>query len=99
MTLYTYHCHSCGDFEDWQTMAVCDRSVACPRCGTASRRAVSAPSILGMDAPLRKAHTRNEKGAHEPRVVRKDAQQPHGDHVHGHSHGFHRSSRPSMIGH
>jgi hypothetical protein len=32
-------------------------------------------------------------------VVRKDNHEPHGDHVHAHSHGFHRSSRPWMIGH
>ena len=86
-------------------MTACDQSVACPRCGMASRRVVTAPTILGMDAHMRKAHARNEKSAHEPRVVRQDKQEPHGDHihahggVHGHGSHFHRSSRPWMIGH
>jgi putative FmdB family regulatory protein len=108
MPLYPYTCSSCGDFHDWRSMSACNQSVACPRCGTRSRRAVAAPTILGMDAHTRKAHMRNEKSAHEPRVVRIEP----GDH--GHSHGHHRhapraadrlephlhqSSRRTMIGH
>ena len=83
----------------------CDRPAACPCCGTMSRRAVTAPTILGMDARIRNAHMRNEKSAHEPRVVRADDWKPHGDHAHAHGatdgHGshLHQSSRPWMIGH
>jgi putative FmdB family regulatory protein len=104
MPLYPYTCDSCGDFQEWQSMKACDQSVACPRCGMVSRRAVTAPTILGMDARVRYAHMRNEKSAHEPRVVRRDDKE-HGHHVHAHagthSHGshLHRSSRPWMIGH
>jgi putative FmdB family regulatory protein len=77
MTLYIYNCKSCGEFQDWQAMTACDQPAACPRCGRRSRRVVSAPTILGMDANLRKAHARNERSAHEPRVVRRDKQKPH----------------------
>jgi len=48
---------------------------------------------------------RNEKSAHEPRVVRADDWKPHAHHTHAHGatdgHGshLHRSSRPWMIGH
>ena len=104
MPLYLYNCKSCGEFQDWQAMTACDQPAACPRCGRRSRRVVSAPKILAMDANLRKAHARNERSAHEPRLVRRDKQKPH-DHVlvpgaaHGHGPHFHRSSRPWMIGH
>jgi putative FmdB family regulatory protein len=105
MPLYPYTCDSCGDFQDWQSMTACDQPAACPRCGTMSRRAVTAPTILGMDARIRNAHMRNEKSAHEPRVVRADDWKPHGHHPHAHGatdgHGSqrHQSSRPWMIGH
>ncbi|MBV9530413.1 MAG: zinc ribbon domain-containing protein [Bradyrhizobium sp.] len=104
MPVYPYTCESCGDFQKWQSMAECDQSVACPRCGVESRRAVSAPTILGMDEPLRHAHMRNEKSAHEPLVVRRDVRKP-ARHAHAHAgagtHGshLHQSSRPWMIGH
>ena len=103
MPLYPYTCDSCGDFQNWQSMTACDQPTACPRCGTMSRRAITAPTILGMDARMRKAHMRNEKSAHEPRVVRADRWKPHGHHAHdatnGHGSHLHQSSRPWMIGH
>ena len=103
MPLYPYTCESCGDFQEWQSMMACDQSAACPHCGRVSRRVVSAPTILGMDARVRDAHMRNEKSAHEPRVVRRDNKHGHRAHAHAgtDSHGshFHQSSRPWMIGH
>jgi putative FmdB family regulatory protein len=105
MPLYAYTCSSCGDFEDWQSMTACGQSTACPRCGQVSPRAITAPTILGMDAHLRKAHARNERSAHEPQVVRRDKGEPHDHHAHahggasGHAPHVHRSSRPWMIGH
>ena len=103
MPLYPYTCDSCGDFQDWQSMTACDRPAACPRCGTTSRRAVTAPTVLGMDSRMRNAHMRNEKSAHEPRVVRADDWKPHGHNAHGatdgHGSHLHQSSRPWMIGH
>src|SRR5271154_3885945 len=87
MPLYPYTCKRCGDFQTWRSMSACDRPAACPRCGMLSRRAVAAPIILGMDPNMRKAHMRNEKSAHEPRVVRKESSH------HGHAHG-HREHAP-----
>jgi putative FmdB family regulatory protein len=103
MPLYPYMCEICGGFQKWQSMTACDRSVPCPRCGNASQRTVSAPSILGMDTHVREAHKRNEKSAHEPRLVRRNNKQGHHAHAHAGagtdgSH-FHQSSRPWMIGH
>jgi putative FmdB family regulatory protein len=108
MPLYPYTCQRCGDFQTWRSMSACDQPAACPRCGMLSRRAVAAPIILGMDPNLRKAHMRNEKSAHEPRVVRKE--RSHHGHAHGHhEHAppgadrlephLHQSSRRTMIGH
>jgi len=101
MPLYPYTCESCGDFQEWQSMTACDQSAACPHCGRVSRRVVSAPTILGMDARVRDAHMRNEKSAHEPRVMRRDDKHGHHSHAGADSHGshFHQSSRPWMIGH
>ncbi len=109
MPLYTYNCDSCGGFRDWQSITASDQSAPCPRCGTASQRAVTAPTILRMDPRKRNAHMRNEKSAHEPQVVRREKREPQGAHrhAHGHAHGgahglgahLHTSSRPWMIGH
>lgn len=103
MPLYPYTCESCGGFQKWQSMTACEGSVACPRCGSIAHRAVSAPTILGMDAHVREAHKRNEKSAHEPRVVRRNNDQGHHGHAHAgagtHRPHLHQSSRPWMIGH
>jgi len=103
MPLYAYSCESCGSFQKWQSMTACEQSIACPHCGRASDRAVSAPTILGMDAHVREAHNRNEKSAHEPKLVRRNNKQGHHAHAHagadsGGAH-LHQSSRPWMIGH
>jgi putative FmdB family regulatory protein len=108
MPLYPYTCNECGNFQDWRSMAACDQPAACPRCGAPSKRAVAAPAILAMDVHTRIAHMRNEKSAHEPKVVRKQHT------YHGHAHGHHghapraadrlephllQSARRTMIGH
>lgn len=77
------------------------------RCLSALRQhrasPVSAPTILGMDAHVREAHKRNEKSAHERRVVRRNNDQGHHGHTHAgagtHRPHLHQSSRPWMIGH
>lgn len=105
MPLYSYICSSCGEFSDWQSITASAEPAACPQCGGASRRAVTAPTILSMDPHRRIAHARNEKSAHEPKVVRAEDLKPH-DHRHDHHHHHHgggmhvhQSSRPWMIGH
>jgi hypothetical protein len=42
----------------------------CPRCRRQARRVICAPNLALMNESLRRAHERNEKSAHEPRVVR-----------------------------
>lgn len=80
----------------------------CPSCDTRAERLVTAPFIANMNPHSRIAHERNEKSAHEPRVVRKTRKDP-AEHGHSHGHGrhnghgqhlhVHRGSRPWMIGH
>jgi hypothetical protein len=91
-----------------------EEPVACPGCGEASPRMVAAPNLPCASSTVRLAHERNERSAHEPRLV--THQQLHGshghDHAHGHAHahrpppaasrlakGLRQSSRRSMIGH
>lgn len=107
MPLYVYCCDRCGDFCDWRTMSASEDPVACPICGDMAQRVVTAPAILAMDPNRRNALARNEKSAHEPKVVRAEDWKPHGHgghergdaHGHHHHHHCHKSSRPWMIGH
>ncbi len=91
MPLYDYDCHECGPFTGWGSMSRSSEPMACPNCGKAAPRILTAPFIADMDPNNRTAHQRNEKSAHEPRVV---SGKPPG---HG---GAQRSARrPWMIGH
>jgi putative FmdB family regulatory protein len=106
MPLYLYTCKTCGDDSDWRSIIACMQPLACPQCGNASERAVTAPTILGMDALRRKAYERNEESAHAPKVVRAQDWKPHDHHTghqlgkaHAHGPHVHQSSRPWMIGH
>ncbi|MCH8196579.1 MAG: zinc ribbon domain-containing protein [Proteobacteria bacterium] len=108
MPLYDYQCDSCGPFREWNAMSESTAPMPCPRCGTAAGRLITAPFIANMNPHSRIAHERNEKSAHEPRVVRKTRKDPakHGEsHGHGQHNGHgqhlhvHRGSRPWMIGH
>ena len=104
MPLYDYHCSDCGPFRAWHPMSEAAAPSACPACGTAAQRAMTAPFLATMNPHSRIAHQRNEKSAAEPRMVRKPdrahghghAHGHHGHSHHGHSHG---ASRPWMIGH
>ena len=69
MPLYDYRCDCCGDFRDWQAMARSQEPVDCPTCGRPARRRVATPFIAFMPSHTRIAHQRNEKSAHEPKVM------------------------------
>ena len=101
MPLYDYHCANCGHFRAWRRMSEAGDPVDCTTCGAAAARAMVAPSLALMNQHNRIAHQRNEKSAHEPRVVsrprRADHAHGHGHHDHRHGHGV--GSRPWMIGH
>lgn len=102
MPLYTYACQDCGEFSAWQPMSSSQEPAACPQCGAPAARAICAPSLALMPHNKRVAHTRNERAAHEPKVMTKDQLQRSGrkraglpgchharghGHSHGHQHG------------
>jgi putative FmdB family regulatory protein len=70
MPLYDYTCKRCGPFRDWKPVGEYLEPAKCPDCGRRSPRAVATPA-LGMDWQRKKAHSINEKSAHEPRVTRR----------------------------
>lgn len=100
MPLYDYECARCGPFRIWRGMSEFAKPSKCPDCGRMAARAMATP-LLGMDWRQKKAHSINEKSAHEPRVVHRkpgdpmvhDAHRdltdagPRGHAHHGHRHG------------
>lgn len=108
MPMYNYACETCGEFAEWRRMSLCGDPVDCPACGNPAPRAVSAPFLRTMAHNTWIAHERNEKSAHQPRVMsraeldktgRRRGQVPGHDHRGCRHHHQHRSSRPWMIGH
>ena len=70
MPVYDYLCPECGPFEVSRPMAEYKLPHDCPACGFSSSRITSAPQLNIMPGSLRKAHARNEKSAHAPKVSR-----------------------------
>ena len=64
MPLYEYECSKHGSFRDWRPMSESHLPSACPDCGRAATRMVSAPR-LGIASDIRKVHAINEKSANE----------------------------------
>ena len=67
MPMYDYHCDGCGDFSALRPMSEYRDPMACPSCGAAAGRVISAPNLAVMSASNRTAWERNERSAHEPR--------------------------------
>ncbi len=100
MPLYDYRCHECGVFEAWAKMANSADAADCPTCGQAAERLVTAPMVPTLTPTLRDAYSRNERSAHEPRMVSGSAFHSQAqDHTHGHHKHRHHKKRPWMIGH
>lgn len=102
MPLYDYHCAECGGFRAWRRMSEAGDPIPCPSCDEPAVRSVVAPSLALMPSNNRTAHQRNEKSAHEPKVVSghgHGAGHHHHGHSHGHGHGHGAAGRPWMIGH
>jgi putative FmdB family regulatory protein len=71
MPVYDYLCHDCGSFTDMRPMAECDEPGDCPKCASASPRAIlHAPNFLCMPAEQRKAHATNERSVHAPKTLK-----------------------------
>jgi putative FmdB family regulatory protein len=99
MPLYGYTCLSCGPFSTWGSMLAHDEPMPCPGCGQASPRMIAAPNLACTSSNVRLAHERNERSAHEPRVV--SHAQLHADRSsqvggHSHRHGHADAHRPPL---
>ena len=51
MPLYDYRCPACGEFRAFRPMAESTQPQACPGCGAAAERALSAPFLGGGGRP------------------------------------------------
>jgi putative FmdB family regulatory protein len=70
MPVYDYVCNDCGPFTDMRPMAECDAPQDCPKCESASPRAIlRAPNFFCMPAERRKAHATNERSANAPKTL------------------------------
>ena len=111
MPLYDYECMTCGEFREWRKMSEWEASAPCPNCSLPAPRRAAAPMLAVLSKNNRIAHERNERSAHEPKVVRREDLSPHHRH-HGHRHDIspllkqqfgdvHKSppDRPWMVGH
>jgi len=82
MPLYDYECSSCGPFREWRSMSEWDADIPCPDCSLPAPRQAAAPMLAVLSTNNRIAHERNERSAHEPKVVRREDL----PRQHGHSH-------------
>jgi len=70
MPVYDYLCNDCGPFTDMRPMVECDAPQDCPKCESASPRAIlRAPNFFCMPAERRKAHATNERSANAPKTL------------------------------
>ena len=104
MPLYEFNCAECGPFTELRRLSECDMPMECPTCAAPASRMISAPRLAIMAKNNRTAWERNEKSAHEPRLVKAGHQHDHKcDHGHSHQHNqTHKhthSGRPWMLGH
>jgi putative FmdB family regulatory protein len=105
MPLYDYTCETCGPFRTWRSMSQYGEPAECPTCAEAAPRMMATPNLNDMLSTSRIAHSRNEKSAHNPDVVKVFPSGHAHDHKHttdGHHHvpqHRHRSKRPWMVGH
>ena len=51
MPMYDYNCADCGDFRELRPMMESSLPQACPECGEASNRMISAPFLARGDQP------------------------------------------------
>lgn len=67
MPTYDYACGHCGGFEALRPSGLRDEPAACPDCGSASPRVLSAaPRLALMASGTRCAIETNERARHEP---------------------------------
>ena len=69
MPLYSYACEECGPFDEWAEMSDAEKAMCCPSCAAEAARMMATPHLSTMTSGLRRALSRSEKTASEPRVV------------------------------
>lgn len=68
MPTYDYECGACGGFDALRSVSRRDEPAACPDCGAASPRVMSAaPRLALMAGSTRSAIETNERARHEPK--------------------------------
>lgn len=68
MPLYEYRCQSCGDFEQWRSLAEVSTPMVCPTCDQVAQKIFSAPNLN-----LNSGNLRLKRGEiKEPKLVQKD---------------------------
>lgn len=68
MPTYDYECRACGGFDALRSVSRRDEPAACPDCGAASPRVMSAaPRLALMAGSTRSAIETNERARHEPK--------------------------------
>jgi putative FmdB family regulatory protein len=100
MPLYEYQCDLCGPFKELRPLREWNKDTACPNCGSACKRTIATPQLQRIGRNVRVAHERNERSAHEPRVMqRAELDALHG-HIARHRHQRGRNMyRSSVLGH
>src|SRR5687767_4538681 len=78
MPVYEYECERHGPFELMRPMSRAGEDGACPTCGAASQRVITAPNLLTMSPPKREAASRNERSRHDPHVCTSGCGHRHG---------------------
>ncbi len=71
MPLYDFACPTCGDFEEWRTMAESSDPVACPTCEQPSQRVLTVPNISLSSGKLRMMSQSSE-----PQLVQRPKDRP-----------------------
>ncbi len=72
MPLYDYLCQKCGPIRAWNAIHESSKPIRCTNCGGQARRVITAPNLALLDRVKKAAHERNERSAHEPKVMRRE---------------------------
>lgn len=93
MPIYEFECQEHGVFEATKSLAQARHPARCPACGRAAPRILSLPSLARLSRTVVKAHERNEKSRHQPKVVTRQGGPPAPKPARA------AATRPWMIGH
>ncbi|HSY23736.1 MAG TPA: zinc ribbon domain-containing protein [Polyangiaceae bacterium] len=97
MPLYEYECSEHGVFDDQRRMSEFAAPSSCPVCARPAPRVLSAARIRGLPRAELTARDRNERSAHEPRILVRARDAPLAPRQPGQA--CESPSRPWMLGH